>query len=242
MQASLSDTINLGASVVTILGGVATTIGFIRKLTTPAAPSNPHNAFTAPPAPGYPPPTQGYPPAPGYPVRTPGYPPPTQGYPPAPGYPPPAPAQRYQQPPAPGYAPPAQGYPQPVMQRTRRIPHSVVWGFAALGVACVVGYFLVLLFQYIQTGSTSIAIDSPLYVLNIALYAGDLIGSLGATIGLTVSAARARMWGWLTTGVVGLGVVIFTAGILAIVALVPAAFYALFVASRQTPQLPGRLV
>ena len=230
MQTSLSDTINLGASIVTILGGVATTIGFIRKLTTPAAPSNPHNAFTAPPAQGYPPPAQGYPPS-------------TQGYSArAPGYPPPAPTPGYQQPPAQGYAPPALGYQQPVMQRARRIPHPVVWGFAALGVACVVGYFLVLIFQYTQTGATAIASGSPLYWLNIVLYTGNIIGSLGATIGLVVSAARARMWGWLTTGVVGLGAVIFTAGILAIVALVPAAFYALFVAPRQAPLSPGRLV
>jgi hypothetical protein len=209
MPTSISDTINLAASGVTIAGGLATLIGFIRKMFARSSPS------------AAPPPTYGY----QQPQSSNYQQPPLQRYqqPPAPGYQP--------QPPAPGaqqaqWAPPA--YAPPAPTRARRIPHPVIWGFAALGVICVVGYFLVLLYQYFQTGSTSIASGSPLYILNILLYAGDFIGGLGAVIGLLVSSTRSGEWLWLAFAVFGLGVVILTVGIMSIIALVPAAFYALF--------------
>lgn len=206
MQETLTDTINLGASVVTILGGIATTVGFIRKMMAPLAPPAPP-AASAPPPHGYSP--AWYPPAPGYPpAQAPGYPP--AGY----------PAQWGQ---APVAAPPA-----PVT--TPRIPHPVIFGFAALGMLCVVGYSLVLLLQYAQTGSTAIATGSAFYLLNIVFVAGNFFGSVVSVIGLMISSARARAWGWLVTSIVGLVAVIFTIGIFSIVALVPAAFYALYTA------------
>ncbi|MDE3229931.1 MAG: hypothetical protein KGO05_08605, partial [Chloroflexota bacterium] len=106
MQASISDTINLAASGVTIAGGLATLIGFIRKMF--ARPGQPIAPQPAPPFQGY------------------------QPHPPASGYqqPPPAPVQGYQQPPASGYQPSAPGYQPsppayapPAQAHSRRIPH-----------------------------------------------------------------------------------------------------------------------
>jgi hypothetical protein len=111
-----------------------------------------------------------------------------------------------------------------------RIPHPVIFSFAALGMLCVVGYSLVLMFQYAQTGSTSVATGSALYLLNVVFVAGNFIGSVVAVIGMMVSSARARAWGWLVASVIGLLAVLFTIGIFSIVGLVPAAFYALFAA------------
>ncbi len=235
MQASLTDSINLGASVISLIGGGVTAIGFVRKLLAPGAPASPRGVT---PAASYPPaPPQGYPPA-GYPAAPQrGYPP--VGYPAAPqrGYPlagyPPAPQPGY---PSPAGWPPAQHAAAAAVlapPRPRRIPHPVILGFAALALLCVMGYSLVLLLQYSQTGSTNIPLDSPLIALNGVLIAGNLIAGCVAVVGMIIMAARGRAWGWLTFGVIGLGVMLLTIGIFSIVALVPACFFALYAAPKQ---------
>jgi hypothetical protein len=210
MQASLTDVVNLSASVVTIIGAVATSVGFLRKLLSPTAPG----ALRADPRAAYP--SSASPP--GYPPQQPGYPPasypPQRGY-PAPGYPPAA-----------GRAP--MGAPPAVMARPR-IPHPVLLGFAALALLAVVGYSLVLTFQYIQTGSTDIPKGSPLIALNGVFVAVNLIAGSVAVIALLVASARARLWGWFTFGAIGLLVLLFSLGIFSALALVPACFFALYV-------------
>jgi ATP/ADP translocase len=118
-----------------------------------------------------------------------------------------------------------------VMARPR-FPHPVILGFAALAMLCVVGYSLVLLYQYHLTGSTGIATRNPLIVVNAVLIAGNLIAGSVAVIGLLVASARARRWGWFTFGAVGLLVMLFSIGIFSIIALVPACYYALYVYPR----------
>ena len=199
MQASLSDTINLGSSIITLIGAGATVVGFVRKLmisSPPSAPrANPPGAYPAPTPPASYPPV-GYPPA---------------GYPPAAGR-------------APIYAPVA------TMAR-KRIPHPVILGFAALALLCVVGYSLVLTYQYVQTGHTGIPVGSPLVALNGVFVTINLIAGTVAMIGLLITSARVR-WGWFTAGVIGLLVMLVTIGIFSVVALVPACFYALNVYPR----------
>jgi hypothetical protein len=156
--------------------------------------------------------------------------PPTQRPPaqqPSAGYPPAQYPAAGQQPIYPPVAPPL------APRRASRIPHPAIFGFAVLGLLCVFGYSLVLLFQFRQTGSTGIAPGSPLIVLNAVLYAGDLIGGFGATIGLVVTAAQMRATGWMVAGIIGLVVMVFTIGIFSIVALVPAWFYALYGPKKQ---------
>lgn len=232
MPTSLTDAVNLGASVVTIFGGVATSIGFLRKLlgsTAPVVPrADPHAAYpSSAPPPGYLP--VGYPPQPGYPPA--GYQPQQPGYPlagyPAPGYPP-----------APGRPPMVA--PAAVMARPR-IPHPGLLGFAALALLAVVGYSLVLTYQYIQTGSTGIPQGSSLIALNVVFVAVNLIAGSVAMIGLLVASARARFWGWFTFGVVGLLILLFSLGIFSALALVPACFFALYVYPSPAGRLAGRL-
>jgi hypothetical protein len=107
----------------------------------------------------------------------------------------------------------------------------VILGFAALALLCVVGYSLVLTYQYIQTSHTNIPDGSPLVALNGVFVAVNLIAGSVAVIGLLITEARVR-WGWFTFGVIGLQVTLFTIGTFSVVALVPACFYALYVYPR----------
>ena len=193
MQTSFTDTINLGASVVSIIGAVATTAGFVRKLVTPAAPRTTSSVTPSSL------PSSGFPPV---------------GYPPSPTAGPSVPR--------PATSPVASPHRQ-------RIPHPVILGLAAFGLLCVVGYSLVLLGQYLQTGSTNVPVGSPLLAVTGVLIVGNLLAGSGAVLGLLVTAARARAWGWVTIGVIGLVIMLVTIGIFSVVALVPAAFYALYV-------------
>ena len=269
MATSVSDVINITSSTISIIGGVASVVGVVRKVSTsrsvsraqstgvpPAAPTNvpptvaaqhyqppvytptgqppapqggyppaPQPVYPPMPQPGYPPvPQGGYPPAPQPvypPMPQPGYPPaPQPGYPPAqqPGYPP-APQPGYPPAPQPGYAP---------ARRTRLIPHPAILGFSALGLLCVIGYSLVLLYQYGTTGSTAVVAGSPLYVLNIFLVGGNLLGATVASVVVIIIGSRTRAWGWVAFGVACVVITLCTTGIFSIVALVPLWFYALF--------------
>jgi hypothetical protein len=233
MQASVGDALNIGASVVTIGGAVASIIGFVRKLAMPH-PSAPQQASMVPagrtPQPGYPPagyPQPGYPqpgyPQPGYPQ--PGYPPQT-AYPRQPGYPPPA-----------SYPSPQPGYPAPsyplagAMVATapqKRIPHPLIFFASALAMLSVVIYSLALLYQYTQTGSTTISTHNPLILLTGATVVVNLVVGAVAVIGLLVVASREKRWGWFSFGIVGLLVMLFTIGIFSIAALAPTFFFALY--------------
>jgi hypothetical protein len=221
MQASVGDALNIGASVVTIGGAVASIIGFVRKLAMPH-PSAPQQASMVPagraPQPGYPP--AGYP-QPGYPPT--GYPPQT-AYPRQPGYPPPA-----------GYPAPQPGYPAPgyplagaasvaTAPRQRRIPHPLMLAAVALAMLCVVIYSIVVL---TQNGATILPSD-PLYALTFTLVTVNLIAGSAAVIGLLVVASREKRWGWFSFGIVGLLVMLFTIGIFSIAALAPTFFFALY--------------
>jgi hypothetical protein len=113
-----------------------------------------------------------------------------------------------------------------------RFPHPVILGFAMLAMLCVVGYSLVLLYQYHLTGQTGLAQGDPLIVVNAILITGNLIAGSVAVIGWLVDSARTRRWGWLTYGAIGLLVMLFSIGIFSVFALVPACYYALYVYSR----------
>jgi hypothetical protein len=229
MQASVGDALNIGASVVTIGGAVVSIIGFVRKLAMPH-PSAPQQASMAPagraPQPGYPPasyPQPGYP-QPGYPQ--PGYPPQT-GYPQQPGYPPPA-----------GYPAPQPGYPAPgyplagaagvATTPQKRIPHPLILSGTALAMLCVVIYSLALLYQYTQTGSTTISSDNPLILVTGTTVVVNLVVGAAAVIGLLVVTVREGRWGWFSFGIVGLLIMLFTVGIFSIAALAPTFFFALY--------------
>lgn len=221
----MGDALNIGASVVTIGGAVASIIGFVRKLAMPH-PSAPQQASMVPagraPQPGYPP--AGYP-QPGYPPT--GNPPQT-AYPRQPGYPLPA-----------GYPAPQPGYPAPgyplagaasvaTAPRRRRIPHPLMLAATALAMLCVVIYSLALLYQYTQTGSTTISSQDPLILLTATTIVVNLIAGSAAVIGLLVVASREKRWGWFSFGIVGLLVMLFTIGIFSIAALAPTFFFALY--------------
>jgi hypothetical protein len=219
MQASVGDALNIGASVVTIGGAVASIIGFVRKLAMPH-PSAPQQASMVPagraPQPGYPPagyPQPGYPPT-GYPTQA--------GYPQQPGYPPSGyPAQ-------PGY--PLTGATVATVTTTsrRRIPHPLILSATALAMLCVVIYSLALLYQYTQTGSTIISTHNPLILVTGTTIVVNLIAGSAAVIGLLVVASREKRWGWFSFGIVGLLVMLFTIGIFSIAALAPTFFFALY--------------
>lgn len=191
MSSSVTDAINLAASIITLLGAGATLVGFIRKLMSPAPRSLPPASPSNPPANA---------PYGGHTFS----------------------GSR------PGARPtaPVVGAPAPVS--APRIPHPIILTFSAIASLCVVGYSLVLLTQFVQTGSTGIPNGSPLIVVNAILIAGNLICGCAAEIGLIISASRAQATGWLVGGVIGLAVIVFTLGIFSIVALVPTIFYSLF--------------
>lgn len=210
MQSSVTDTVNLAASVVTIAGGVATLAGFIRKMLIPThvprTPVDPRAAYpTMPPAGAVP----GSPSAPAYPGA--------QGYAPQPGYPP----ASY----------PPQVYPSVAQPVQRRIPHPVILWFAAAALACVVIYSIEITLaqgQTIQTGDPRVA-------LNIALIAINFIAGAVAGVGMLVTSARAGAWRWFVAALVGLLVMLVTIGILSVVLLVPACFYGLYAYPARAP-------
>lgn len=191
MSSSVTDAINLAASVITLLGAGVTVAGFIRKL------------ITLGPRP------QG---------RT--QPPSIQG------------SQASNTPPG-GYISPSSNPTAPIVGaptpfNTRRVPHPVILSLSAMAVVCVVGYSLVLLGQFAQTGSTGIPDGSPLIAVNAVLIAGNLLFGCAAEISQIIVASRARMTGWLVGAVIGLAVIVFTLGIFSILALAPTIYYSLF--------------
>lgn len=198
MSSSVTDAINLAASVITLLGAGVTVVGFIRKLVTPRP--RPQGRTQ--------PPIQGHQAS-----NT-----PHGGYP----YPGPYPTA------------PIVGAPMPV--NTRRVPHPVILSLSAIAVVCVVGYSLVLLVQFAQTGSTGIPDGSPLIAVNAVLIAGNLIFGCAAEIGQIIAASRARMTGWLVSGAIGLAVIVFTLGIFSILALAPTVYYSLFGSTAWRPR------
>ncbi|HET9109192.1 MAG TPA: hypothetical protein VFN78_00060 [Ktedonobacterales bacterium] len=215
MQSSVTDTVNLAASIVTIAGGVVTLAGFIRKILpmspAPQAPGDQRITSPMMPPAGAAP---GYPSAPVYPDA--------QGHAAQSGY-------------APGSYPPVAGRPPvytPITQPARRrIPHPVILGFAAAALVCVVIYSIEIVLAQSQTIQTG----DPRFALNIALVAINFIAGGVAGVGMLVTSARAGAWGWFVVALLGLLVMLVTIGILSVVLLAPACFYALYAYPASVP-------
>lgn len=218
MPTSFGDALNIGASVISIMGAIVSVIGFVRKLLAPPTTSPSQAAY--PPQPGYPP--AGYAPQAGY--TQPSYPPsgypspapqpPQRGYPPAPAYP--------RQPGFPaGY--PAGGATVATAPR-RHIPHPVMLWTSALAMLCVVVYSV----EVLTLNGGTISTHDPRFAINIVLFTINLVAGGGAVIGLMVVTSRRNGWGWFSFGVVGLLIMLFTIGIFSIAALAPTFFFALY--------------
>jgi len=93
---------------------------------------------------------------------------------------------------------------------------------------CVVIYSVALLYQYLQTGSTTISTHNPLIFVTGTTIAVNLLAGSAAVIALLAVAVRESRWGWFGFGIVGLLVMLFTVGIFSIAALAPTFYFALY--------------
>ena len=201
MPQSLSDIINLIASVISIIGGMISIGGVIYKWSVkpgsaPAKKPSERTTSTWPPASAPAPSRQPS----GGPARQPS------------GGPARQPAAH-----------------QTTQRAGRGVSHPAILSFSALGMLAVITYSIELIVNYAQSGgvSTGIAASSPLLGVNAVLIALNLICVVVVTVGMAVTAYRAQRRGWLAAGVIALVVSLCTIGIFSAVALVPGVFYGL---------------